>query len=317
MSFMTLVNKSKFLIVKNAPKILTTLGIISYAGSIYTTVKSSQQINDRLAADLEKLRALKESLKDKEAINMGTVVVKDTRREMLKTSLHVVGTTIKVYLPTLILFGTGTGCILGANNILYKRQAALTAAYGALNTTFAKYRQRVADKYGVEEEKAIRQGAELVKDPKTGEVTYVHKDDKALEYDFSVMIDETCDCWQTNAPLSITASYIEHIREALQYRLEQEGRLFVIDVYKALGIKLHKLTPEKLWRAQRMGWVYKDGVHEVCIDFGLVDPITGTRTDKYYKCIRDDQPCFFIELNPEGDLFSDKGLIFTDYAKKL
>jgi len=316
MSLNILFNRCKFYVVKNAPKILTAVGIISYAGAVLTTVKSTQKIEAKLANDVDKLRALKDDLKNKEAINMGEIVVKDVKREMLKTSLHAVGTTIKVYLPTLILFTTGTTCILSASSIMYKRQAALTAAYGALNTTFAKYRERVAEKYGVEEERAIRQGAELVKDPKTGEVTYQQTQD-VIDTDYSIIYDDTCERWQDGQNLSCQASYLEYIQAQLQQRLEDNGYLFLEDVYDALGVNKLMLDDRKLQAMKVVGWLFDADKHPSFISFGLRDKLNN-KTDNYYKCIRDGRNCFFIELNPEGDILTgnDGRPTYMDYFKK-
>ena len=308
MSLKILFNRSKFYIVKNAPKILTALGISCYAASVVTTVKSTNKFEERIAADADKLRELKASLQNKEAINMGEIVVKDVKREMLKTSLHTVGTTLKVYAPSIILFATGTGCILGANSIMYKRQAALTAAYGALNTTFSKYRQRVADKYGAEAEKAIRQGAEAVKDPKTGEVTYNQTaPQQDVELDWSVVVDDTCGCWTHGDTVSTQMTYLLYLQQTLQDKLETEGFLFLEDVYKALGVNLTNMDNRKLQGMKVVGWIFKKGIHESHIDFGLIDPRTGNRTENYYKCAREGRNCIWIELNPEGDILTGNG----------
>lgn len=316
MSLSILLNRSKFFIIKNSPKILTALGIAAYGASVLTTVKSARKYEERVADDLNHLRELKDSLKDKEAINAGDIVVKDVRKDMLKTELHAIGTTLKVYAPTLILFATGTTCILSANSILYKRQAALAAAYGTLNSTFAKYRERVAEKYGSEEERAIRQGAEVVKDKKTGDVSYKQTEEVA-PCSWDVIYDETCTPWQQNQNLAVQASYLEYIRAQLQQKLEDNGYLFLEDVYKALGVNMLTLDERVLQGCKVVGWLFDAEKHPTFLDFGLKDHL-GNKTDNYYKCIRDGRNCFYIQLNPEGDILTgnDGRPTFMAYLKK-
>lgn len=302
MNLSGLLHRCKFFIIKNSPKILTTVGIACFAGATVTAIKSSHKIEDRIAEDVDKLHQLKLSLKDKEAINMGTVIEKDTKREMLKTSLHIVGTYLKTYAPSIILFTGGTTCILSANSIMYKRQAALTAAYGALNTSFQKYRERVAQKYGAEEEKALRQGAELIKDKKTGEVSYKQTED--VPVDWSIIYDETCGGWEQGAPLSVQATWLEYIRSRMQDQLETNGYLFLSDVLQELGVNLNHLDERVAQGSRVVGWLFVKGQHEPLISFGLTNPYTNERTQNYYKCVRNDKDCFFLEFNVEGDILT-------------
>jgi hypothetical protein len=46
--------------------------------------------------------------------------------------------------------------------LLTRRNAALTAAYAALEKGFAEYRARVVEKYGEEEDRNLRYGAQIV-----------------------------------------------------------------------------------------------------------------------------------------------------------
>ena len=54
--------------------------------------------------------------------------------------------------------GLSIAALTRSHNILTKRNAALTAAYGALEKGFSEYRARVVEKYGEEEDRDFRYG---------------------------------------------------------------------------------------------------------------------------------------------------------------
>ena len=310
MNFTGLLSRTKFFVVKNAPQLLTALGIACYGASVYTAIKGSKKYEDRIADDVARLKELKQIVNNG---GLDDIPVKETRKEMLKTTLHIAGTTLKTYGVSLIFFTGGTTCILSANNIMHKRQAALAAAYSALNNSFAKYRERVAQKYGDDEERAIRQGAEIIEDKKTGEKIYKQIEEPI--YDWGVMYDETCLTWNKDQSLSVQAAYLDYIRSSLQQKLESEGHLFLIDVYKQLGVNLLTLDDKKLQGSRVVGWLYSPD-HPSYIDFGIKDEF-GNKTENYYKCLRDNRHCIYIHLNPEGDILTgNEGRpTFVDFLK--
>lgn len=63
---------------------------------------------------------------------------------------------VKIYTPV-ITVGTGTvACILGANVLNKRQQASIASAYALSANAFAKYKQKVIEKYGADAEQEIR-----------------------------------------------------------------------------------------------------------------------------------------------------------------
>jgi len=127
---------SKFL-KKNAPSILTFLAVGGMVGTVILAVKETPKA----------LQLLEEEREDKgeELTKFETVVV-----------------AAPVYLPAAAMgFGT-VMCIVGANVLNKRRQAALVSAYGMLENSYREYRKYVNKVYGEGASDAIEN--EIAKD---------------------------------------------------------------------------------------------------------------------------------------------------------
>ena len=123
---------------KNSPAILTGLGITGFVVSVtltvYTTPKAIKSVEDKK----------KELKKDKLTIS------------------ETIGATWKYYLPTAIGIATSAACILGANSVSTRRNAALAAAYSLSETAMAEYQDKVREFVGERKESDVR--ADIARD---------------------------------------------------------------------------------------------------------------------------------------------------------
>ncbi len=96
------------------------------------------------------------------------------------TKWEVCKTTAPVYIPT-VLFGVSTiVCIVGANVLNKRQQAAIVSAYALLENSYKEYRAKVKELYGTEADKKVNE--EIAKDHYE-ETDIQAKDDKQLFYD--------------------------------------------------------------------------------------------------------------------------------------
>ena len=89
----------------------------------------------------------------------------------------------KIYTPV-IAVGTGTiACIIGANVLNKRQQATMASAYALSTNAFAKYRQKVIEKYGSEAEQEIRD--DIIRDniKKYPPLDHESEDDSVLCYE--------------------------------------------------------------------------------------------------------------------------------------
>lgn len=118
---------------KRSPEILTALGI---AGMLTTTVLAVKA-TPRACKIVE---AEKTQRSEDEPI---------TKRDVVKL-------TWKCYIPATITCVTSVACLIGANSVNAKRNAALATAYKLSETALLDYKEKVIETIGEKKEQAVR-----------------------------------------------------------------------------------------------------------------------------------------------------------------
>lgn len=117
---------------KNSPTILTAVGV---SGMIASTIFAIEATPKAVKLIEEKKQELKvEKL----------------------TPIETVRTTWKCYIPTVVLTVLSSGCIVGANSVHAKRNAALATAYTISETALREYKDKVIETIGEKKEQAVR-----------------------------------------------------------------------------------------------------------------------------------------------------------------
>ena len=119
---------------KHSPEILTGLGVTGMFASVIFSIKATP-------------KAMKSIEKKKKELNKEKLNVGET-----------VEACWKHYIPTAITLATSTACIIGANSINTRRNAALAAAYSLSETALTEYRDKVTEILGESKEKEVRAG---------------------------------------------------------------------------------------------------------------------------------------------------------------
>lgn len=152
---------------------------------------------------------------------------------------------VKTYAVPVVLGLGSVGCILASYRILSGEKAAAIAALSSVSAAFDKYRERVRDKYGVEEDYNIYMGKEEVEteievtDPKTGKT----KKKKIKETKLNP-IDDSC---YTRVFSSVTSKEwcfnqerliqkLEWFNKSQNDRLKKKGRMSFNEVCQELGL---------------------------------------------------------------------------------
>lgn len=120
---------------KHSPALLTGIGI---AGMITTTVLAVRATPKALQ--------LIEDKKDELQLD---------QNEKL-TPVEVVKTTWKCYIPAAITGVTATACLIGANSVNTRRNAALATAYNLSASALSEYKEKVIETIGEKKEREIR-----------------------------------------------------------------------------------------------------------------------------------------------------------------
>lgn len=149
-------------VVKHAPEILTGIGIVGMFGTTIMAVKATP-------------KALK--------------LIENRKADENVETLHpvdVVKTTWKCYIPAAVTGVTSAACLMRANSISTRRNAALVTAYNLSKTALHEYKDKVVETIGEKKEQIIRDQIakdKIEKDPVTNKEVIVTEKGNTLCYD--------------------------------------------------------------------------------------------------------------------------------------
>lgn len=241
---------------KRSPEILTGIGI---AGMITTTIlavkatpKALQLIEEEKNRRTDKIL---EGMSPNEDENCWQVV-------KLKP-IEVAKVAWKPYIPAVLLGASSVACLIGANSVHARRQAALYSAYKLSETAFTEYRDKVLETVGKETEKEVRDKVakdKVEKNPASKTEIYMTGKGESLFYD----------------PISDRhfMSDIETIRKIvndLNYAMGYGSEMYVSlsQLYDELGLKHTSIS-------DNIGWNIRDG---------LIEPDFSSQIDEGKPCI--------------------------------
>lgn len=127
-----LLNDAKMVVSRRSPEILTGLGI---AGMITTTVLA-------VKATPKALRLIEE-----EKISL-------SKEEL--TPVETAKVAWKPYIPAAVSGTVSVACLIGANSVNARRNAALATAYKLSETAFSEYRDKVVETIGEKKENTVK-----------------------------------------------------------------------------------------------------------------------------------------------------------------
>ena len=187
--------------------------------------------------------------------------------------------------------------IFKSHNILKARNAALGAAYAAVDAAFKKYRERAVQKFGEEVDKELRYGLKseevlTVNEDGTESVEKVVTADISGDYSqYAVIFDESSRQWQKNAEYN--KLFLIKAQEHFNDLLKNRGYLFLNEVYQHLDIP-------RTQAGQVVGWLTKEnGGEDGRVDIGLWD-IDRDRT----RCfINGYERNIILDFNVDGIIF--------------
>lgn len=137
---------AKQTIVKHSPEILMVTGGITFVTTVVLACKETVKEEDVLidhAFELDDVNTMYEN---------GELDTKAYKKSRFNVYKHTTMVTVKNYAPSIVLGATSLACFFGAFGIMRKRYATLALAYGALEESFRKYRERVIAARGVDED---------------------------------------------------------------------------------------------------------------------------------------------------------------------
>lgn len=169
--------KIQKVLTRKSPEILTGIGI---AGVITTTVLAVKVTPKalQLIDEAERKKAVAWNNENPDYDN-GADRIKLTKTETVKAAW-------KPYIPVVVTGVCSVACIIGANSVHLKRNAALATAYQLSTTAFNEYKEKVVETIGEKKEKIVRQNIakdKVEKNPVSKTEVFVTGNGTSLFYD--------------------------------------------------------------------------------------------------------------------------------------
>lgn len=292
-------NNTKNGVQKHSPEILAGVGVVGVVASTVMACKATMKLNDILEESKEtrdKIREVESNPRYEEQYSHEDAK-KDLTINYTQTGLKIA----KLYAPAVILGSASLGCLLASNDILRKRNAALSAAYMTVDKSFKEYRQRVVDRFGEEVEKEIRYNIKaeevtstvVAEDGSETTVTETVKTmDPNLYSDYAKFFDEASPYWQKDPEYNFM--FLKSQQQYANDLLKARGRLFLNEVYEMLGI-------DKTKAGQIVGWVYnpENPIGDNFVDFGIFD----MSKERVRAFVNGYEPNILLDFNVDGNIW--------------
>ena len=249
MNLKAIVNNAKFTLKKHSPEIMLIGGIVGVVGAAVMACKATTKVEKILADKNEKLDLIREHDISEEYTEEDQK--KDTTIVYTQTAVEMV----KLYAPSVILGAASIMSILASHGVLKQRNAALAAAYAAVDKSFKDYRARVIDRFGKGVDQQLKYGlkAEEVEETTTdskGKEKTVKKDiyvSDGVESGYVKYFTKTNPYWD-NDP-NRREIFLKAQQNYANDKLRVYGHLTLNEVYQMLGF-----TDTKAGMV--VGWTY-------------------------------------------------------------
>ena len=248
-------------LTKNAPTILTMTGITAMASSTYWAVKATP-----------KALALKEKAEVEKNKKAGTFKGDRVSDWIPLTKVEIVQTCWRCYAPAFITGVLGAACLIGANSMNLRKNAALAAAYALSETNFKEYREKTLEEVGEKKEEKIRNAVaeeKITKNPMdTLTVIETGKGD-------TLCYDAICGRYFKSSIENLRSNLVD-----LNMSLMKDGSISLNEYYALIGLPEGKFT-------YYLGWNLNERYEKVELDPHAILTPDEKRT-----------PCMVLEFKP-------------------
>lgn len=297
--------KVGFKFQKHSPELLVIAGVTGIIASTVMACKATTKINgilDNAKNDMDLIKNVSEHPETLPEEYTEEDSKKDLTIVYLQTGIKV----IKNYLPAVALGTLSLTCILSSHHILRKRNMALAAAYATIDKGFKGYRSRVVERYGEKIDKELRYDIK-VKELATTVVNEKGKEKVVNETiavsnleldqysDYARFFDNGNPYWEKDSEYNLM--FLRQVERMMNDKLQLNGRVFLNDVYEALGIPRSKA-------GQIVGWTY-DKDHPIgdnYIDFGIYD--THRPNSANADFVNGYERSIILDFNIDGDIWN-------------
>lgn len=246
-------NKIGFGLKKRSPEILVAVGVVGTVVSAVMACKATAKIDTILDETKEQLDKIHEYAGNPDVAEKYNA--EDAKKDTAIVYAQAGVKLAKLYAPAVGLGILSISSILASNNILRKRNMAISAALAAATRDFKDYRNRVIERFGKEVDHQLRYNikAEEIEETVTDEKGKEKKVKKSIEVADPNASGYVKYFTRSNPYWEKDSSYVEmFLRSQQNYandKLKATGHLTLNDVYDMLGFHDSKA-------GMVVGWIY-------------------------------------------------------------
>jgi Family of unknown function (DUF6353) len=284
------ISRNALIAQKNSPQVLFGVGVAGVVTSTVLACRATLKMDEVLEEAQEKIKKTEIVAENPEYEYTERDQKKDIKIIRVQTSIKIT----RLYAPAIIVGGLSIAALTRSHTMLNKRNAALTAAYGALSKGFDEYRGRVIEKYGEDQDRDFRYGTRKVEiehpnDPtKTKKVTRVGLDEPSI---YARFFDESSSSWSKEPEYNLI--FLKCQQNYSNDLLRARGHVFLNEVYDMLGIPRSKA-------GSVVGWVLsKERNSDNYINFGVFDG----KTERQRDFVNGFEGAILLDFNVDGVIF--------------
>ena len=280
------VARNALLVQKGSPGLLLGAGIVGMVGTTVLASRATLKMDtvlDEAKGKLETARTLEH--RDYSEKDRG----RDVSLIYFQTGVKIA----KLYVPAVVVGGLSIYALTSSHRILTRRNAALTAAYGALDRGFREYRARVVDKYGEEEDRNFRYGTREVQiiDEQGNEKTVTRVATDNLPSIYARFFDSYSTSWSKEPEYNLI--FLRCQQNYANDLLKSRGHVFLNEVYDMLGIHRSKAGAV-------VGWLLSpNGETDNFINFGVFDG----QSEKARDFVNGIEGSILLDFNVDGVIY--------------
>lgn len=289
-------NRTGLKLQKHSPEILLVAGTVGVVASTVMACKATLKVEEIVDDAKQKIDTIHEVAADPAMAEKYSE--EDSKKDLAIVYTQTAVKFIKLYGPSVALGVVSLGCMIGSNRILNKRNAALAAAYAAVDKSFKEYRGRVIERFGEKMDKELRYNikAQEIEETTTDENGQEVVTKKTIEVidpnnysQYAIIFDDGNEGWDPDPER--TKYFLIQQQNWANERLKARGHLFLNEVYDLLGAKRTKAGAQ-------VGWVYDEAntFGDNFVDFGIFD----TTRSKARDFVNGYEKVIVLDFNVDG-----------------
>lgn len=282
------VGRQSLQLKEHAPKLLFGGGVVGMVGSTVLACRSTlrlQTVLEEINFDLKTARNIRE-------LHPDLYSEEDRQKDTAIIYVRSGAKLAKLYTPSVALGVVSIAALTRSHTILSERNAALTAAYVALDKGFREYRARVVEKFGEDQDREFRYSSEVIVE---GEGKTKKKPRSRVNVDegpsiYARFFDEYSEMWSKEPEYN--RLFLNCEQNWANDMLRARGHLFLNEVYRRLGIPHTTAGSVVGWRIGGEGDSY--------VDFGI---FMNDGSDRIRDFVNGREGSILLDFNVDGVIY--------------